>query len=203
MSRSIQWVYLINCPRSVVLSLLEGTCKGVHSLLEEGLTISKEMLSDTQLTYPRTPVLQSLKSKMLDLSFPLYIHCHMTRGMKERNGEDLDPSHLHRVKNTAAKLFQLNKAIGQLHSALSLILRGKVTPASSPAEKLSSRTRPSTRSSTVSPVAPTTSASVCPACRPSWRPGMSSTLPCSPRVTSSTPRDIRRRRQGILVQRKA
>nr|XP_029489421.1 uncharacterized protein LOC115109018 isoform X2 [Oncorhynchus nerka] len=180
MSRSIQWVYLINCPRSVVLSLLEGTCKGVHSLLEEGLTISKEMLSDTQLTYPRTP-----------------------RGMKERNGEDLDPSHLHRVKNTAAKLFQLNKAIGQLHSALSLILRGKVTPASSPAEKLSSRTRPSTRSSTVSPVAPTTSASVCPACRPSWRPGMSSTLPCSPRVTSSTPRDIRRRRQGILVQRKA
>uniref|UniRef100_A0A673XPR3 Kinesin-like protein KIF14 n=1 Tax=Salmo trutta TaxID=8032 RepID=A0A673XPR3_SALTR len=114
--------------RSVVLSLLEGTCKGVHSLLEEGLTISKEMLSDAQLTYPRTPVLQSLKSKTLDLSCALqsYIHCHMTERDEgsERSGEDLDPSHLHRVKNTAAKLFQLNQAIRQLHSALSLALRG-------------------------------------------------------------------------------
>eukprot|EP00063_Salmo_salar_P030470 XP_014005305.1 PREDICTED: kinesin-like protein KIF14 isoform X4 [Salmo salar] len=117
--------------RSVVLSLLEGTCKGVHSLLEEGLTISKEMLSDAQLTYPRTPVLQSLKSKTLDLSCALqsYIHCHMTERDEgsERSGEDLDPSHLHRVKNTAAKLFQLNQAIRQLHSALSLALRGTHT----------------------------------------------------------------------------
>ncbi|XP_029551324.1 kinesin-like protein KIF14 isoform X2 [Salmo trutta] len=119
--------------RSVVLSLLEGTCKGVHSLLEEGLTISKEMLSDAQLTYPRTPVLQSLKSKTLDLSCALqsYIHCHMTERDEgsERSGEDLDPSHLHRVKNTAAKLFQLNQAIRQLHSALSLALRGKTSDA--------------------------------------------------------------------------
>ncbi|KAM9503582.1 kinesin-like protein KIF14 isoform 2-T2 [Salvelinus alpinus] len=120
--------------RSELLSLLEGTCKGVHSLLEEALTISKEMLSDAQLTYPRTPVLQSLKSKMLDLSCALqsYIYCHMTERDEgsERNGEDLDPSHLHRVKNTAAKLFQLNKAIGKLYSALSLALRGKTSDAS-------------------------------------------------------------------------
>ncbi|XP_035630418.1 kinesin-like protein KIF14 [Oncorhynchus keta] len=120
--------------RSVALSLLEGTCKGVHSLLEDGLTISNKMLRDAQLAYPRTPVLQSLKSKMLDLSCALqsYIHCHMTdreEGSK-KGAEDPDPSLLHRVRNTAAKLFQLNQAIRQLHAALSLALRGKSSDSS-------------------------------------------------------------------------
>ncbi|XP_041745611.1 kinesin-like protein KIF14 isoform X2 [Coregonus clupeaformis] len=120
--------------RSVVLSLLEGTCKGVHSLLEEGLTISKEMLRDAQLSYPRTLVLQSLKSKMLDLSCALqsYIHCQMTEKDEglERSGEDPDLSQLHRVTNTAAKLFQLNQALRQLHSALSLAFPGKSSDSS-------------------------------------------------------------------------
>ncbi|XP_041695950.1 kinesin-like protein KIF14 [Coregonus clupeaformis] len=120
--------------RSVALSLLEGTCKGVHSLLEEGLTISNEMLRDAQLANPRTPVLQSLKSKMLDLSCALqsYIHCHMTEREEgsKKGAEDPDPSQLHRVRNTAAKLFQLNQAIRQLHAALSLALRGKSSDSS-------------------------------------------------------------------------
>ncbi|CAB1314346.1 unnamed protein product [Coregonus sp. 'balchen'] len=120
--------------RSVVLSLLEGTCKGVHSLLEEGLTISKEMLRDAQLSYPRTLVLQSLKSKMLDLACALqsYIHCQMTEKDEglERSGEDPDLSQLHRVTNTAAKLFQLNQALRQLHSALSLAFPGKSSDSS-------------------------------------------------------------------------
>ncbi|CDQ64174.1 unnamed protein product [Oncorhynchus mykiss] len=120
--------------QSVALSLLEGTCKGVHSLLEEGLAISNKMLRDAQLAYPRTPVLQSLKSKMLDLSCALqsYIHCHMTdrEESSKKGAEDPDPSLLHRVRNTAAKLFQLNQAIKQLHAALSLALRGKSSDSS-------------------------------------------------------------------------
>uniref|UniRef100_A0A8C7CY00 Kinesin-like protein KIF14 n=1 Tax=Oncorhynchus kisutch TaxID=8019 RepID=A0A8C7CY00_ONCKI len=44
--------------------------------------------------------------------------------------EDPDPSLLHRVRNTAAKLFQLNQAIRQLHAALSLALRGKSSDSS-------------------------------------------------------------------------
>ena len=38
------------------MCLLEGTNKGVGSLLEAGLHITKEMLRDAQLAYPRTPV---------------------------------------------------------------------------------------------------------------------------------------------------
>ncbi|KAL1023324.1 hypothetical protein UPYG_G00039250 [Umbra pygmaea] len=114
---------------SLGLSLLEGTCKGLQSLLEEGLTLSNEMLRDAQLAYPRTPVLQSVKSKMVDLSCALqrYIHCHLTDRDEdsEKQSDDPDISHLQRARNTASKLFQFNQAIRQLHAALSLALRGK------------------------------------------------------------------------------
>lgn len=40
----------------MVLCLLRGTNKGIRSLLEESLTISKEMLREAQLAYPRNPV---------------------------------------------------------------------------------------------------------------------------------------------------
>ncbi|XP_046893111.1 kinesin-like protein KIF14 [Hypomesus transpacificus] len=115
---------------SVNLSLLEGTNQGVRSLLVDGLTVTKEMLREAQLAYPRTPVLQSLKSKTLDLACTLqrYIHCNMTEseGSPEKAGQEPDPSHLHRLRNTAAKLFQLNQAIRELHSSLSVALRGKI-----------------------------------------------------------------------------
>lgn len=38
---------------SVITSLLKGTSKGVHSLLEESLTITRDMLREAQLAYPR------------------------------------------------------------------------------------------------------------------------------------------------------
>uniref|UniRef100_A0A7N8XIU5 Kinesin-like protein KIF14 n=1 Tax=Mastacembelus armatus TaxID=205130 RepID=A0A7N8XIU5_9TELE len=41
---------------SVVLCLLKGTKKGIHSLLEESLTITREMLREAQLAYPTNPV---------------------------------------------------------------------------------------------------------------------------------------------------
>uniref|UniRef100_A0A673CMF8 Kinesin-like protein KIF14 n=1 Tax=Sphaeramia orbicularis TaxID=375764 RepID=A0A673CMF8_9TELE len=41
---------------SVVTALLKGTYKGVCSLLEESLTITREMLREAQLAYPRNPV---------------------------------------------------------------------------------------------------------------------------------------------------
>lgn len=42
--------------QSVVTCLLKGTNKGVRSLLEESLTITREMLREAQLAYPRNPV---------------------------------------------------------------------------------------------------------------------------------------------------
>ncbi|KAM3876365.1 kinesin-like protein KIF14 [Diretmus argenteus] len=118
---------------SVTTSILEGTNEGVCSLLREGLVITKEMLREAQLSYPATPVMQSLKSKMIDLACALqsYINCHMTQmeaspeKVGGREGEEDEVSHLQTVRNTATKLFQLNLAIRQLHSSLSTSLRGK------------------------------------------------------------------------------
>ncbi|XP_029987200.1 kinesin-like protein KIF14 isoform X2 [Sphaeramia orbicularis] len=118
---------------SVVTALLKGTYKGVCSLLEESLTITREMLREAQLAYPRNPVLQSLKSKALDLSRALqsYMHYHFTERqtdpeeLEEGETEEVSASHLQRLRTTVTKLFQLNQAIGQLHSSLSTALRGK------------------------------------------------------------------------------
>ncbi|XP_062279792.1 kinesin-like protein KIF14 [Scomber scombrus] len=121
---------------SVVMShhscLLKGTNKGVRSLVEEDLTISREMLRDAQLAYPRNPVLQCLKSKTLDLARALqnYMHCHITERdidleEVEEGEEDASASNLQKLRTTATKLFQLNQAIKELHSSLSTSLRGK------------------------------------------------------------------------------
>lgn len=40
----------------MVMCLLKGTNKGVRSLVEESLTITREMLREAQLAYPRNPV---------------------------------------------------------------------------------------------------------------------------------------------------
>ncbi|KAK5869767.1 hypothetical protein PBY51_024460 [Eleginops maclovinus] len=116
---------------SGVVYLLRGTDKGVHSLLKESFTITREMLRDAQLSYPRNPVLQSLKSKTLDLACSLqnYMNCHITE--RESNPgdegvkweEEASASHLKRLRSTAAKLLHLNHAIRQLHSCLSTALR--------------------------------------------------------------------------------
>ncbi|KAF1385577.1 hypothetical protein PFLUV_G00109210 [Perca fluviatilis] len=118
---------------SVVMCLLRGTDKGVGSLLEESLTITSEMLREAQLAYPRNPVLQSLKSKTLDLARALqnYMHCHIREREtdpdegEEAAEEEASASHLQKLRTTVTKLFQLNQAIRQLHSCLSTALRGK------------------------------------------------------------------------------
>ncbi|XP_056132828.1 kinesin-like protein KIF14 [Lampris incognitus] len=116
---------------SAAMSLLEGIKKGVGSLLEEDLTITKEMLREAQLVYTRTPALQSLKSKTLDLARALqsYIHCRMTEmeANPDKMGEEEEGevSHLHRLWNTAVELYQFNQATRQLHSVLISALRGK------------------------------------------------------------------------------
>ncbi|XP_030290003.1 kinesin-like protein KIF14 [Sparus aurata] len=115
--------------QSVIMCLLKGTGKGIRSLIEESLTITREMLREAQLAYPRNPVLQSLKSKTVDLARALqsYMHCHIAeRETDPEEGEEEAPaSHLHSLRTTASKLFQLNQAIRQLHSSLSAALRGK------------------------------------------------------------------------------
>ncbi|XP_060889796.1 kinesin-like protein KIF14 [Labrus mixtus] len=116
--------------KSIVMCLLKGTNKGVHSLLEESLTITREMLREAQLAYPRNQVLQSLKSKMLDLARAMqnFIHIHITERQTdpaEWEEEEASPSHLQSLTTTATKLFQLNQAIRQLHSSVSSTLQGK------------------------------------------------------------------------------
>ncbi|KAK2835393.1 hypothetical protein Q5P01_015877 [Channa striata] len=117
---------------SMVSCLLKGTNKGIRSLLEESLIISREMLREAQLAYPRNPLLQNLKSKTVDLARALqnYMHCHVMEresDPEEIEGEEEEAfdSHLQKLRNTSTKLFQLNQAIRQLHSSLSAALRGK------------------------------------------------------------------------------
>ncbi|GLD49925.1 kinesin-like protein KIF14 [Lates japonicus] len=117
---------------SMVMCLLKGTNKGVRSLVEESLTITREMLREAQLAYPRNPVLQNLKSKMLDLARALqtYMHYHIAERESdpvelEEGAEEASASHLKKLRTTATKLFQLNQAIRQLYSSVSAALRGK------------------------------------------------------------------------------
>ncbi|XP_034035899.1 kinesin-like protein KIF14 [Thalassophryne amazonica] len=117
----------------ILVPLLKGFNKGVLCLLEEGLAVTREMLRDAQLAYPRNPVLQSIKSKMLDLALALqrYMQCHIPRDSdlssleEEEQQEESLASHLQRLRNTVTKLFQLNQAIRQLHSSLSTVVQGK------------------------------------------------------------------------------
>ncbi|XP_035272108.1 kinesin-like protein KIF14 [Anguilla anguilla] len=115
--------------RSVVTSLLEGACKGTQVLLEDVIHQAKELQRDAQLSFPRTEVLQSLKTKSLDVASSLrnYVSCNQTQRdwSSERAGEDADPSHLRTVRDAAAQLLQLSLAVGQLRSALTQALRGK------------------------------------------------------------------------------
>ncbi|XP_017557881.2 kinesin-like protein KIF14 [Pygocentrus nattereri] len=116
--------------RPAVESMRKGMCRGVRALLEEGLSISKEMLRHAQLAQPRTQILQSLKTRMLEAANALqsYIHCNMSEkpDYLENASEDAgDASHLESIRNTANKLFQLNQALQHLHSTLSRTLRGR------------------------------------------------------------------------------
>uniref|UniRef100_A0A3B4Z744 Kinesin-like protein KIF14 n=1 Tax=Stegastes partitus TaxID=144197 RepID=A0A3B4Z744_9TELE len=107
--------------QSVVTCLLKGTNKGVRSLLEESLTITRDMLRDAQLAYPRNPV--RLESDPEEV---------------EEGEEEASASHLQRLRATSTKLFQLNQAIRQLHSSLSTTLRDSSSDLSSCRELISS-----------------------------------------------------------------
>ncbi|XP_054645283.1 kinesin-like protein KIF14 isoform X2 [Dunckerocampus dactyliophorus] len=114
---------------SCVEYLLNGANKGVHSLLEGSLCIAREMLRDAQLAYPRSPVLQCLKSKTLDLARSLqnYMHCHITESETDLQDveEDTSASKLQTLRATATTLFKLKHAIKQLHCSLSNTLTGQ------------------------------------------------------------------------------
>ncbi|KAM4738851.1 kinesin-like protein KIF14 [Anableps anableps] len=118
--------------QSLLGCLLRGTSKGVRSLLEESLAITREMVRDAQLAYPRNPVLQSLKSKTLDMSRALqsYIQCHISErecNVEEVEEEEKDAAllaHLQRLRTMSTNLFQLTQAIQQMQCCLSTALRG-------------------------------------------------------------------------------
>lgn len=50
------FIWLLTFQQSVLMCLLKGTDKGIGSLVEESLTITREMLREAQLAYPRNPV---------------------------------------------------------------------------------------------------------------------------------------------------
>lgn len=126
--------------QSIVMYLLKGTSKGIRSLLEESLIITREMLREAQLAYPRNQVLQSLKSKTLDLARALqsFMHCHITESQTDPEGkeEEASASSLQRLTTTAAKLFQLIQAIKQLHSSVFTALQGSDSDLSSSTREL-------------------------------------------------------------------
>ncbi|CAG5864166.1 unnamed protein product [Menidia menidia] len=131
--------------QSMVTILVKGTYKGVQSLLEESLAITKEMLRDAQLAYPRNPVLQSLKSKTLDTAQALqrYINCHISvkesdQQEMEQGQEEASVAHLQKLRIASTKLFHLNQAIQQLHACLSSALRDRNSDLSSSREQISS-----------------------------------------------------------------
>ncbi|XP_049575745.1 kinesin-like protein KIF14 isoform X1 [Syngnathus scovelli] len=118
---------------SFVACLMKGTNKGVHSVLEESLISTKEIQRAAQFTHPKNPVLQGLKSKMLDLArcMQKYIHCCIMQ-RRENDPQDVEESEdnasaskLQTLRTTAATLFNLDQAIKQLHCSLSNTLRGK------------------------------------------------------------------------------
>ncbi|XP_072294433.1 kinesin-like protein KIF14 isoform X1 [Eucyclogobius newberryi] len=116
---------------SIVTSLMKGTSKGFHSLLEASLNITREMMREAQLAYPRNPVLQSLKSKILDLARALqnFMLYHITE-MQENNNdfeEEASTSDCQKLRTTVTRLYELNQVIGQLNSSISTVLRGKNT----------------------------------------------------------------------------
>nr|XP_015826225.2 kinesin-like protein KIF14 [Nothobranchius furzeri] len=129
--------------KSVIFPLLKGTSKGVGSLLEENLTVAREMLREAQLAYPRAPVLQNLKSKAIDMARALqsYIHCHISERkpeLEEAQGEEEEAALFQRLMATSTRLFQLTQAVQQLRSCLSTALRGKETDLSGCSELIPS-----------------------------------------------------------------
>lgn len=116
--------------KTFFMCLVRGTNMGICSLLEESLSITREMLREAQLAYHRNRVLQSLQSKVLDLARALEndMHYEITERDKEVGEKEEAPaSLLQKLRTTATKLFQLNQAIRRLHSCLSTALRGKDT----------------------------------------------------------------------------
>ncbi|XP_051977519.1 kinesin-like protein KIF14 [Xyrauchen texanus] len=115
--------------RLVVGSLQDGLHQSVTALLNMGLSITKEMLRDAQMAQPRTQVLQSLKSKLMEVACALqsYIHCSLSErsGSIENCTEYFESSDMCGIQNTANKLLKLNQAITDLHSSLSCSLKGR------------------------------------------------------------------------------
>ncbi|XP_062411440.1 kinesin-like protein KIF14 isoform X3 [Sardina pilchardus] len=125
-------------------SLVDGTSRGVRGLLEEGLNISKEMLREAQLMYPKNQNLQSLKTKSLDAAQALqsYLYCNISgqESSDRARDESSDVARcLCEMRTSAVSLFELNQALQQLHSSLSLSLRGKADDGSIVAVQSSSR----------------------------------------------------------------
>ncbi|XP_053737269.1 kinesin-like protein KIF14 [Synchiropus splendidus] len=128
---------------SVIVNLQNGVNKGVCSLLEDNLGVTREMLREAQLAYPRNPILKSLKSKTLDLARSLQNYMHHLLMERENSAEVVDEakedqSTLQTLKSAANKLFELKQEVQLLNSSLSSTLRGKECDATSYKDQITS-----------------------------------------------------------------
>nr|XP_055074215.1 kinesin-like protein KIF14 [Misgurnus anguillicaudatus] len=115
--------------RSIVGSLQDGMRRGVSALLDTGLSITKLMLRDAQIAQPRTQILQSLKTRMVEVALALqrYINCSLSESsdsIENSTGHNEDTD-MYGLQNTASKLLKLNQALTDLHSSLSGSLKGR------------------------------------------------------------------------------
>lgn len=134
--------------QSVVLCLLKGTKKGIQSLLEESLTITREMLREAQLAYPRNPVrdhnltliccreifiliiaspkfVMVILNLMLEVYFfnQLYVNIHLKRGIIIDN-----PFHCVQVlQSLKSKMLDLARALqNYMYCHITVSLNGTI-----------------------------------------------------------------------------
>ncbi|XP_058887746.1 kinesin-like protein KIF14 isoform X2 [Acipenser ruthenus] len=108
--------------------LYEGACKGLTSLLDDGLHQAKEMQREVQVTFPQSDLLQELKKNIsvLATSIQNYImHCKQRSIGSLEGHEDGHSEHLKTVKTIAVEFIKFIESIRQIQPIVISALRGQ------------------------------------------------------------------------------
>ncbi|XP_029110826.1 kinesin-like protein KIF14 [Scleropages formosus] len=113
---------------SLAALLHEGACKGVETLLNEGISEAQEMQREAQQVFPDAQVLQNMKKITLELASSLQQYMSCSTVQNERTLDDGGPddqSRLLSVRNKGLHLFNLNLGVKQLHTSIIQTLKGE------------------------------------------------------------------------------
>ncbi|XP_041133033.1 kinesin-like protein KIF14 [Polyodon spathula] len=108
--------------------LYEGTCKGLTSLLDDGLHQVKELQRDVQAIFPQSELLQELKKNIsvLATSIQSYImHCKQESIGSLEGQEGGHSEHLKAVKTIAVEFIKFIESIRQIQLIVIRALRGQ------------------------------------------------------------------------------